>query len=143
MLNDALPLRTSGPDDDVRAIARTLTIVTMRRLDWKRFETLLRFLVEAGLVDEDNLVIELKGADLIEIDLSHSWIDNIDRIRKADLRGANLRGANLPKANLERANLERAKLVEADLRGAEYDDHTKWPKGFDPEEAGANKVERI
>jgi ARC6-like, IMS domain/Pentapeptide repeats (8 copies) len=78
--------------------------------------------------------------------------------RKADFYGTNLSGANLKNTdlsqgtNLSFADLSRADLTEADLRGANleganlegcilndtlYDEHTIFPKGFDPVKAGA------
>jgi hypothetical protein len=42
--------------------------------------------------------------------------------KHADLGGANLHGARLGGANVQRAG---------------YDAHTTWPKGFDPDGAGA------
>ena len=72
----------------------------------------------------------LKGANLSGANLS------VTRMSDANLRGANLFGANLSGAGLREANLRYA-----DLRGAKYNADTKWPKGFDPEAAGAVLVE--
>ncbi|MDP6771926.1 MAG: pentapeptide repeat-containing protein, partial [Anaerolineales bacterium] len=60
----------------------------------------------------------------------------------ADLRNANLRNANLYEANLDGANLRGASLVGSNLgkismQGATYDESTKWPVNFDPEDYGA------
>jgi hypothetical protein len=49
----------------------------------------------------------------------------------ADLDGADLRGATLTATHLEATN----------LTGARYDAHTRWPSGFDPEKAGAVRME--
>lgn len=67
----------------------------------------------------------LKGANLEEADL---W--------KANLMSANLEGANLEGANLGGTNLQGTSLI-----GARYNDDTSWPEDFDPEAAGAIKVE--
>lgn len=48
----------------------------------------------------------------------------------AYLGGANLRGAHL-----------EGMMDVADLSWARYDDKTLWPEGFDPEAAGAIKIE--
>lgn len=63
----------------------------------------------------------LRGANLIRTQL---W--------GADLRGANLRGADLAGANLCHADLTDAELFGAKLNGAQYDEETLWPFGFDP-----------
>jgi hypothetical protein len=60
---------------------------------------------------------------------------------EANLSGANLTGvfchrANLREANLSRAILTGADLTEADLTGAQADEDTVWPEGFDPVAAG-------
>ncbi len=46
-------------------------------------------------------------------------------------------------ADLQGANLEGASLKEAKLEGAHYDILTKWPMGFDPEQAGSIEVNYI
>lgn len=77
----------------------------------------------------------LNGANLRQADLTKATIKN------ADLNWAVLRGANLSQANLSRANLGWAVLIDADLskavlKKARYNEHTKWPEDFSPEEAG-------
>ena len=44
-------------------------------------------------------------------------------------------------ADLRDIDLRWADLFRADLRGAKYDTHTKFPEGFDPVAAGALLVE--
>ena len=75
-------------------------------------------------------VVKLRGADLRGADL-----------RGADLWGTNLRDANLSDANLRGANLRGNDLNWVYLHGAKYDEDTKFPDGFDPEEAGMVLVE--
>ncbi len=54
-----------------------------------------------------------------------------------DFTGLDLSGVNLREANLTGAKLRQAtNLHEADLNGARYNIHTKWPAGFDPFKAG-------
>lgn len=67
----------------------------------------------------------LYGADLSGADLH--W---------ADLRGADLREANLQFAMLGWSDLRGADLTDARLSLARYNEHTRWPEGFSPEEAG-------
>lgn len=74
-------------------------------------------------------------------------------LMRADLTGADLSGANLTGAYLEGADLSNANLTGVELQKAMYnvkpiqvinaqgepviDMPTRWPKGFDPEAAGA------
>ena len=80
---------------------------------------------------------------------------------RADLRGMDFRNANLSYASLAWTNLCGTDLREADLRGADlrgsdmstadvvgailyesrYNNATRWPDGFEPQEAGAVLVE--
>lgn len=96
------------PDDKVKAVARTLTLTTLRRLDEPRKGILLRFLYEADLIYKDKRVIDLSEADLTGVNLF-----------RVDLRGVNLSGANLSGANLMSADLSGAILKEAELNEAD------------------------
>jgi uncharacterized protein YjbI with pentapeptide repeats len=96
-------------DDPVRDVARSRTLLVLRRLDGERKGHLLRFLHESELiVRPGGVYIELGGADLAGAIL-----------RGADLRGAVLAGAILRGADLAGADLHEANLVGADLRGAD------------------------
>jgi uncharacterized protein YjbI with pentapeptide repeats len=132
--------------DAVRAVARTFTIVTLRRLDGGRNADVMRFLSEAGLLDTRQGINLLFGADLRGVDLGVANFLAIDlrgvnlrgadlrgaalrfaNLRGTDLRGANLRGADLGAANLRTANLTganvtRAYLGDADITGANLTD---------------------
>jgi len=94
-------LQTSGPDSEIRDIARARTLTVLRALDGKRKGMLVQFLCESGLIDrgEKEPPVYLYGADLQE----------------ADLRGADLSGTNLVYVDLSHANLRRSDLSEADL----------------------------
>lgn len=111
------------------------------------------------------------GADMTECDLRFTDLENasIQRalLAKANLAGLDVKncsflnsrlvGANLAKArgftDLRNANLSGADVRGADFtrlpeggagvvfRGAQYDQHTRWPAGFDPVAAGAKFVE--
>src|SRR5687768_12474255 len=54
-----------------------------------------------------------------------------------DLRSADLRGVDLAEADLTGRDLSDADLTGAHLGGAQYDQFTQWPQGFDPERMGA------
>ena len=89
----------------------------------------------------EEIVHKLKKASLSGIDLSEA------NLSKADLQGARLSQADLWFANLSEAALGGANLRDADLSNARYsnlesdDVDTKFPDGFDPEEAGMVLVE--
>ncbi|HXW01370.1 MAG TPA: pentapeptide repeat-containing protein, partial [Anaerolineae bacterium] len=47
----------------------------------------------------------------------------------------------LVKADLREVDLSQADLSETMLRGAKYNDMTRWPAGFDPTSAGVTHEE--
>lgn len=129
------------------------------------------FLYRANLQGTNLTTANLEKAVLAEADLSNATLlaSNLRRARlmaaqlwaadlwgadleMAELSGANLRCAKLSFTHLHAADLTGAQLQEADLEGADlshaglygatYNDDTKWPEGFDPEAAGAIKLER-
>ena len=170
-------LLQSRPGDDVRAVARTVTLTVLRRVDGERRGLVVRFLVEARLLHRSDPKVELDAADLrfadlrdadlgdadlrgadlrrallVDADLSGTDLGGDADLRRADLRkailwGADLRTADLRGADLRAAVLERRIVPDrpgtlfppANLLGAEYDSRTRWPDGFDPAAAGANK----
>ncbi len=116
-------LRNSSVDEEVRKIARVRTLTVLRRCDAERKGTVLRFLLEAGLIDKDKCIIDLTGADLSNASLSGADLSGADlsgaKLSHADLSDANLGGATLSRANLRFANLSDAKLGGADLSNAD------------------------
>lgn len=137
LLLEGNKLRESNPGDEVRTIARALTLTTLKKLDGVRKVSLLLFLYELFLIKKgpDN-IIDLWGADL-------SGIEHAIIFPEANLRGiilstdeepatliwSNLKGADLsearlamailPNAKLSNAILRKAILSQADLRGAD------------------------
>lgn len=85
----------------------------------------------------------LRGANLRNANLVRANLDQAD-LREADLTGANLGNADLRSAKLQLADLSYANLRATDLRGAQYDVHTRWPGGlfhkFDPDSAGCRRA---
>jgi len=88
----------------------------------------------------------LSNANLRDTDFAWAGMDGVDlsnanmfrtNLYSVDLTGANLTGANLTNAYMLLADLTGADLTGADLTGAKYDSATKWPEGFDPDQAGA------
>ena len=57
-------LRSSKSDDEVRQIARAKTLTALQRLNPDRKSILVRFLSEANLIEGENVIIDLSGADL-------------------------------------------------------------------------------
>jgi uncharacterized protein YjbI with pentapeptide repeats len=107
-------LRSSATDSEVRTLARARTLTVLGRLDPTRKMDVIRFLVEAQLVqrvDERDPIIALGGADLRDADFSN------ERVR--DVGGADLAGADLSDADLGTVDLSNANLREANLSGAE------------------------
>jgi uncharacterized protein YjbI with pentapeptide repeats len=98
-------LRGSKEDSEVRTLARAQTLTVLGSLDPSRKTAVMKFLVEAKLVqrvDGRGPIIRLDGADL----------------RGANMNDANLSGAVLFDANLSEVHLSNANLSGADLHGA-------------------------
>ncbi|RPJ26948.1 MAG: pentapeptide repeat-containing protein [Chloroflexi bacterium] len=98
LLSESWTADSSAADN----VARIRTLTVLRGLDEKRKGFVLLFLQEAGLIDVEGPLIDLRRADL----------------RGADLFGADLSGANLVGTSLDKANLNFTKLSDADLSGA-------------------------
>src|SRR5215203_1176979 len=131
-------LRTSEVESEVRTQAQERTLGVLQGLDSSGKEEVMRYLIEADLVQSEDkterLVEQLNDAtpsdaELKElaqsvkesvpiIDLSSADLRNVD-LEGTDLRNAILLGANLSGANLENANLSGADLEGADLEGAD------------------------
>jgi uncharacterized protein YjbI with pentapeptide repeats len=123
-------LRASEEDSEVRTLARARTLTVLERLDPSRKTAVMRFLVEAELVQrvlERDPTISLSGADLSGADLSRANLEEADLsgadLSRANLEEANLTGADLSEpylgaANLSEPHLGAANLSDANLRGA-------------------------
>jgi uncharacterized protein YjbI with pentapeptide repeats len=123
---------------DVREVARTATLTTVRRLDGPRRGMVLQFLDEARLLRREkhrSAKVSLASADfsrakvtdlyLAAANLGGANLRGADlsevHLRGAELSGANLRGANLFAVDLSGAELDRANLSGADLHDATLD----------------------
>jgi uncharacterized protein YjbI with pentapeptide repeats len=125
-------LLNSRRDFDVDAVARTLTLATLRRLDGVRKGEIVKFLAESHLIDlsfgdvfaarcpvhiclrelpgESGFAkVGLDGADLRGVVLSH-----------AELFAVNFGGADLRHATFDDARLSSIELDNADLRGVSF-----------------------
>jgi uncharacterized protein YjbI with pentapeptide repeats len=130
-------LLSSKPDDPARAVARTVSLATLRRLDGERRGAVVHFLSEARLLGIKDPRVDLDGADLGGATLAGAYLLGVSlgavNLRRAhlegailadaDLEGAHLEGANLGgRAHLERAILKNASLEDANLSGADLAD---------------------
>jgi hypothetical protein len=84
-------------------------------------------LAEANFRDADFYGANLSGASLKQADFSG----------KTNLAFADLSRADLTAVDLRGANLEGANLAGTILDSAVYDEYTIFPRGFDPDTAGA------
>ena len=105
-----------------------LGVAELKRADLRRANLYGADLSDAGLIGADLSFANLRGANLSYASLAI-----------ANFYGADLSDANLTHANLSKANLNGADLSDANLVNARYKNNTQWPKGFDPEKAGAIK----
>ena len=115
-------LLTSKEGDAVRAVARTVTLTALRRLDGERKGEVIHFLREAELLDIEDARVYLFEADLVGANLKDANLFDLDlggtNLAGANLAGAALEGSDLEGANLKGANLAGATLWDTDLQAA-------------------------
>jgi uncharacterized protein YjbI with pentapeptide repeats len=125
-------LRNSEEDSEVRTLARARTLTVLGRLDSGRKTQVMRFLLEADLIQRDvhvnpsgevfvskeGPVISLETANLQGVDLRLRYQGAALQV-STDLSGVNLSGANLSDANLSFSTLYGADLSDADLSNAD------------------------
>jgi uncharacterized protein YjbI with pentapeptide repeats len=124
-------LRGSHVGDEVRAIAQTQTLTTLRKMDTQGKQTVVLFLRDAGLIQSSDYlggsnerpIISLMKVDLTSADLSGAELFGAEMVEanlsEASLRGTDLSDALLAHANLRGADLRDADLTAADVRGAD------------------------
>ena len=105
-----------------RTIARVRTLTVLSLLDVYRKRSVIQFLQEADLINVDNTIVDLSGADLTKsflggLDLAGANLSRTNLIG-TDLMSTNLTGANLSNATLIGANLTSAELTGANLKEA-------------------------
>jgi uncharacterized protein YjbI with pentapeptide repeats len=115
-------LRQSEPYSEVRNLARSRTLTTLRSVSGLRKSSVLHFLREADLINKEANIIDLSRADLTRLDLKECNLNNI-KLARARLGGANLTQSALNEASLVEAtlfgiNLTQANVQQTDLRGA-------------------------
>jgi uncharacterized protein YjbI with pentapeptide repeats len=102
----------NSEDGTARTIADARTSTVLSRLDDTRKGSVVLFLYRSRLIQKDQPLVSLEGADLSDASLSRANLNG------ANLSGANLSGADLSGAILNEADLRRADLRDANLRGA-------------------------
>jgi uncharacterized protein YjbI with pentapeptide repeats len=124
-------LRKSKVGSEARTLARARTLTVLGRSDPGRRAQVLRFLIEAGLVQRvagREPVVNLSDANLrgVEVPLTFTDLSGADlsnaNLPDSDLSDADLRYANLPNSNLSDANLGSADLAYADLSDSDFSD---------------------
>jgi uncharacterized protein YjbI with pentapeptide repeats len=119
MLHDGL--RTSQPHSTVALVAEVDTATTLRQLEPAGKGSLLRFLYETALINNDTHVIGLSeldahNANLVNIDLRDTYLFGLD------MHGSDMRGVNLSFATLNYVSLANSNLAGADLQGSDMRD---------------------
>jgi uncharacterized protein YjbI with pentapeptide repeats len=128
-------LRESEEGSEVRTLARARTITVVERLNPQRKAEVLRFLVEANLVQSVGgraPIITLNGADLEGVILRGAvlmkpgdtkrtgfTVQNLDPANEPKPWGTNMSGAFLPYADLREAQITETDLSCADLSFAD------------------------
>lgn len=97
-------LRLSNPKDEVRNIARTRTLAVLRNLDGERKGQVVLFLYEAKLINAEDPIVNLSGADFTETKLQNVALTEI----------------NLSKTNFSKANFSNAEIAKANIRNAQF-----------------------
>jgi uncharacterized protein YjbI with pentapeptide repeats len=110
-------LLRSQPGSEVRAVARTLTLATLRRLSGERKGEVVRFLSEAQLLNPSGH--EINDIEPATVDLADADLRGVVLARAA-LRDSSLEGADLRGANFTGARLSHMDFLDTDLKGASF-----------------------
>ena len=117
LTNDGLPLK-DNPNDKV--IIRAYTLLTLRTLDKERKKIILQFLYEAGVINRENTIVSLSGADLSSInfsDINKSTSFIYTSMYEMEQMSRNKNTGPVPTHfNLSRINLSGANLIESKFR---------------------------
>ncbi|SRR5581483_8015630 len=105
MINNKLFTATST--DIVKSVAQARTTEALSRLDADHKATLMQFLYDTKLINNDHRIISMIGVDV------HGA-----HMRNMDLRDTALTGINLAGADLRSTNFSYAELIDADFTGA-------------------------
>jgi uncharacterized protein YjbI with pentapeptide repeats len=126
-------LHGQQPNYEARKIARIRTLTVLHRLDGKRKRIVLQFLHESGLIDKNNRIVELHGADFRQAVLNWLHLENahlggsfcweVD-FSDAFLHGAYLEGVEFKEDKWNRADLSVASLYAATFLDADGNKYT-------------------
>jgi uncharacterized protein YjbI with pentapeptide repeats len=109
-------------DEEVRRVIKARTESLLRSVNAHRKWSIVLFLAVMELLETEDPIVSLAGADLREVNGYGAPLEGIDlkeaNLEGANLRGANLEGANLTGADLEGANFQGAFLGKANLQRA-------------------------
>jgi len=111
----------------VVAVARTLTLSVLPRLDAPRKSVVLRFLAEGGLLKPVRKVgldykvglVNMDGADLRGVAITNGRLEEAD-LSHSDLRGADFTGTELVNVSMS----------DADVRGANFSEGFQYASDF-------------
>jgi uncharacterized protein YjbI with pentapeptide repeats len=119
-------LLTSTQTSAVRAVAHTVTLTALRRLDGDRKAEVVQFLYGANLLQgrgspPGEPPVSLFDADLERVNLQNTGLSTTFGGENIETRavGPNLSGANLARANFKDADLGGTDFSGADLSGAD------------------------
>ena len=129
--------RGACPESDGDGICTALTAQGMASGGIPAHTVLITAHAAADVLGADEIKVRVRRATVVEV-VDLPGMARAGKLSRADLRGANLYGANLGRANLDGAYLDGADLGRADLRGADADQYTRWPEGFNPATAGVS-----
>jgi uncharacterized protein YjbI with pentapeptide repeats len=129
---------------DASLVHATLVAATLRGARLERALLSGSNLATADMTQAILSNADLKGAYLFKADMTGAVLTD------AALAGAELKHAKLVNADLTRANLTDASLIGANLTGAvltgtvftgaHFDNRTRWPANFEPEQHGAIRL---
>lgn len=115
-------LRKSEIDAEVRKIAHIRTLTVLHRLDNDRKMNIVQFLCESGLIDKNEPIVDLEGANLNRVHFFGVYLDGTSlkgaHLREAHLAVTPLRGTNLEGADLTKAVLSMSEVNKVDFRRA-------------------------
>jgi uncharacterized protein YjbI with pentapeptide repeats len=113
-------LHQSAQGSQTRILARALTLAVLEGLSSSYKRTILQFLYEAGLLNKQDPIIDLRNADLTRTNLSGMSVFDIS------LRGANLRGTVSMGQYGESVRDRNPQLAEAWLRKQQRMEGRSW-----------------
>jgi hypothetical protein len=126
-------LRSTSKANNSEALraAWVSTLTTLERIhhsDKKGIIVKFLWMWQRSLLEKQDTVVILEGANLKEADLSGADLRKAD-LRKALLRGADLSGANLPGANLGKSDLRGAEVTKEQLAACKSLKEAIMPNG--------------